>query len=69
MEKINRLANAALQLIVFYSVPVSFGLFLFADELLLLFSGKMFVEAALSLKIVSFLTFVIGLSNLFDFVH
>ena len=65
MEKINRLANAALQLIVFYSVPVSFGLFLFADELLLLFSGKMFVEAALSLKIVSFLTFVIGLSNLF----
>ncbi len=64
-DKTNRIINTSLQLLLFYSIPVSFGLFLFAEDLLLLFSGSRFIEASLSLKIVSFLTLGIGLSNLF----
>lgn len=53
--------------VLFLSVPASFGLFLFRDEFVLLFSGIDFLPAAESLKYLAFLPFFIGLGYFFGF--
>ena len=59
--------NKSFSFILFLSIPASFGLFLFRDEFILLFSGVDFLPAAESLKYLAFLPFFIGLGYFFGF--
>lgn len=59
------LINKSFDFIFIISMPICFGIFLLSKELLLVFSGPAFIDASPSMKIVSLLTLVIGLSNLY----
>jgi O-antigen/teichoic acid export membrane protein len=47
--------------IVFFCVPVSFGLFLLAPEIIYFFSGRQFSDAVSCMKILSVLPFLLGI--------
>jgi len=53
--------------IVFFSIPISFGLLINAQEFILVFSGNKFNNAKYAMQIMSFLPFVIGLGYFFAF--
>jgi len=55
----------AFNFIVDLAVPMGFGLFLLAPQLVFLFSGSEFNQAVTAMKWFSILPFLIGLSNLF----
>lgn len=61
------LVDKSFDFIFIFSLPVCVGIFLLSKELLLVFSGAAFLEASQTMKIVSLLTLVIGLSNLYGF--
>ena len=60
-----KLVDKSFSFIVSFSLPICFGILMLSKELLLVFSGNAFLGASLSMQIVSFLTLVIGLSNLY----
>ena len=53
--------------IVFLSIPIAFGLFIYSENMVLLFSGSAFSEAATSLKCMACLPVLIGLGYFFGF--
>ncbi len=53
--------------IAFLAVPIAFGLYIYADNFILVFSGKEFVEASVSLRYMACLPVFIGLGYLFGF--
>lgn len=61
------LLSKSFAFIAFISVPIAFGLFIYSEHLILLFSGKDFIEASISLKYLSGLPIFIGLGYLFGF--
>lgn len=64
-ENFKRLIAKSLNFVITFSLPVIFFTLGFADKLLLLFAGEQFLEATITLKILSFVVFLIGLSNVF----
>ncbi|OKS89000.1 flippase [Mucilaginibacter polytrichastri] len=68
MAEVQQTLNQTFRFIVFFSVPVVFGLALLAPEFIALFSGKAFLAAANSMRILSLLPFIIGLGHLFLFL-
>jgi len=53
--------------IAFIAVPITFGIFIYSENLIILFSGIEFIEAAISLKYLAGLPIFIGLGYLFGF--
>lgn len=64
---IEQLSNQSLAFISILGIPIAFGLFLFAEEFLLSFSGDKFIMAATTMKIIAPLIILIGLGHLFGF--
>jgi len=65
--QVQHLANRSFWYVSTLAVPVAVGLFAFADEFVLLFSGPAYVGAILPMKLMSPLVLVIGLAHLFAF--
>lgn len=59
----NRLANISTKFIFALTLPLSVAVIMLADNLILLLSGNAYEEAILTLKIISFITFSIGLAG------
>lgn len=54
--------------LVFFSIPIVFGLALLAPEFIALFSGREFLPAVSSMRILSLLPLIIGFGHLFLFL-
>ena len=61
----NRLSNIATKFIFAVTLPLSVAVILLADNLILLLSGDAYSDAILTLQIISFIIFAIGLSGVF----
>jgi O-antigen/teichoic acid export membrane protein len=59
------LLSKSFNYVIFISVPLSIGIYVIAQPLILLFSGPDFLPAALSLKILSPTILIVGLSYVF----
>lgn len=66
-ENIQKLLNHSWHYIVFFSVPIFIGLFVFSEEFILLLSGAEFSDAIITMKILSSLPLIIGLGYFFGF--
>lgn len=64
-NSVQEIINKSLNYILFSSVPITFGIFILAPDLIKLLAGGKFSAATLSTRILSFLPIIIGLSNLF----
>lgn len=62
-EEFNRLANLATKFMFAVTLPLSVAVILLADNLILLLSGDAYADAILTLQILSFIIFAIGLSG------
>lgn len=62
-EEFNRLANIATKFMFAVTLPLSVAVILLADNLILLLSGDAYADAILTLQILSFIIFAIGLSG------
>lgn len=65
--EVQHLANQSFWYVGTLAVPIAVGLFAFADEFVLLFSGPAYVNAILPMKLMSPLVLVIGLAHIFAF--
>lgn len=65
--EVQYLADRSFWYITTLAVPIALGLFVFAEEFILLFSGPSYVSAILPMKLMSPLVLVIGLAHLFAF--
>lgn len=68
LSDINLIMDKAFRFILFFAVPIVFGLAFLSPEFIELFSGKEFLPAAASMKILSVLPFIIGIAHLFLFL-
>jgi hypothetical protein len=64
---VQELLNKSWHYIVFFSVPISVGLFVLAKEFIIVFSGKAFEQAFPTMQLLSPLPFLIGLGYFFAF--
>jgi O-antigen/teichoic acid export membrane protein len=68
MDGVQHSLNQTFRFIVFLGVPIVFGLALLAPEFIGLFSGKDFMGATNSMRLLSILPLVIGFANLLLFM-
>jgi O-antigen/teichoic acid export membrane protein len=66
LDEYRTITQKSIYFILFLALPLSVGLFLCAPDILALFTGNRFAEAALTIRITSPLIVVIGLSNFFS---
>lgn len=59
------LINKSINVVITFSIPTLFLLFSLSDTIIVIFAGKNFIEAGSVLKILSILSLLIGLSNIF----
>ena len=64
-HEINNITTQAIKIITFIGLPLSTGLYIMAEPIVLLIAGKDFIDASIVIKITSPLPIIIGLSNLF----
>ncbi len=64
---VQQLLDRSFHFIVFFSIPIAAGLLILAPEFIIVFSGREFLEAANSMRIVSFLPLLIGFGHFFAF--
>ncbi|MDB4926274.1 flippase [Mucilaginibacter sp.] len=60
--------NQTFRFLVFFGVPIAFGLALLAPDFIALFSGKQFLEATSSMRLLSVLPLIMGFSHFFLFL-
>ncbi|MGZ3871970.1 MAG: flippase [Mucilaginibacter sp.] len=60
--------NQAFRFLIFFGVPITFGLALLAPEFIALFSGKEFLEATNSMRLLSVLPLIIGFAHFLLFM-
>jgi len=65
MEEVQHTLNQAFRFLVFFAVPITFGLALLAPEFISLFSGDEFLPATDSMRLLSLLPSIIGLGHFF----
>ncbi len=65
IENINVLISKSINFVVTFSIPIIFLIFGLSSDLILILFGEQFIEAAETLKILSVLVFLIGMSNIF----
>lgn len=66
-EEVQKLADRSFWYVGMLAIPASLGLFVFAEELILVFSGPSFQGSILPMKILSPLVLIIGLAHFFAF--
>ncbi|NWJ51816.1 MAG: flippase [Bacteroidetes bacterium] len=64
-DLLQRLTKHSFSFICLLAIPTSFGLFLFAPEIIIVFSGTQFIEAIPTLQLAAPLVFLIGLGSIF----
>jgi O-antigen/teichoic acid export membrane protein len=65
---VNQIIEKAFRFILFFAIPIVFGLALLAPEFIELFSGREFLPAVNSMRLLSALPFIIGIAHLFLFL-
>lgn len=65
LEKFKVLIQKSLNFVITFSIPIIFFILSISDELIYVFAGKQFFEAAKTLEILSVVVLLIGLSNVF----
>lgn len=68
LQAVKHTLDKALQFILFFAVPITFGLAFLAPEFTTLFSGREFLPAVNSMRLLSVLPFIIGIAHLFLFM-
>jgi O-antigen/teichoic acid export membrane protein len=68
MPEVQQTLNQTFRFLMFFSIPIAFGLALLAPEFLALFSGREFLAATHSMQILSLLPVVIGMGHMFLFL-
>lgn len=63
--EVQKTLNQAFRFLVFFAIPIAFGLALLAPEFIALFSGKEFLPATNSMRLLSLLPLIIGFGHLF----
>lgn len=63
-EKFNLLASEGINIITLLSIPMTVGLFLLAEPVILLICGKDFIPAVSTMKILVFVIFIISITTL-----
>jgi O-antigen/teichoic acid export membrane protein len=63
--EINRLLHLSFEYVFFLTVPIGIGIFVVAEDFIRLYAGSEFYPAVMTLRILSPLALLIGLSNLF----
>lgn len=64
-EKINEIVSKILELILFISVPMTIGIFLLSEDIVLVLFGASFSAATITIKILTFLVVILSIGNLF----
>jgi O-antigen/teichoic acid export membrane protein len=64
-EEFKRLINKSINFVITSSVPIAFVLFSLSDSIIITFAGIDFIESGTVLQILSVLSLLIGLSNVF----
>jgi len=62
---LQKLTDQSFSFVCLLAIPVSLGLFLFAPEIIIIFSGTKFLEAIPTMQIAAPLVFLIGLGSVF----
>lgn len=65
-EEINRLISKTVQFVIFIGVPIMVGLFVMAPEIIILFSGTEFSSSIITLRIMSPVVLIIGITTNFS---
>lgn len=65
--EVQTLLNRSFHFIIFFSIPISLGLFLLAPEFIEVFSGQKFADAVVAMRLVAGLPILIGLGYFFAF--
>jgi O-antigen/teichoic acid export membrane protein len=65
IEQVRNISKKSIEFVFFMGIPMSVGLFILSPELVRVFSGTNFDPAILSMKIMSPLVLIIGLSTIF----
>ncbi len=65
LEDFTTLISKSIKVVITFSIPILFSLYSLADTIILSFAGPDFMEAGIVLKILSLLSLLIGLSNIF----
>lgn len=68
LAEVQRTLDQTFRFLVFFAVPIVFGLALLAPEFISLFSGKEFLPATNSMRLLSLLPLIIGFGHLFLFL-
>ncbi|WP_299285777.1 flippase [uncultured Mucilaginibacter sp.] len=68
MAEIQNTLDQTFRFLVFLGVPIAFGLALLAPEFIALFSGRQFLEAANSMRVLSVLPLIIGFAHFLLFM-
>jgi O-antigen/teichoic acid export membrane protein len=61
-----KLLNKSVQYVIIFSVPISLGILLMADDLIMLFSGKAYMPAITSLRIFALIVIIIGFAQIYS---
>lgn len=65
IDEVQKTINQAFRFLVFFAIPIAFGLASLAPEFIALFSGREFLPATDSMRILSLLPLIIGFGHLF----
>jgi O-antigen/teichoic acid export membrane protein len=64
-DTFNALIKKSTDFVIMFGVPIAIALYLYSEILVLLFSGSEFLPAEMSMKILTAVSLVIGLSNIY----
>ncbi|WP_346238520.1 flippase [Niabella insulamsoli] len=65
-QEVSRLANKAIEVILLIGVPITFGILCTSSLLIFIFAGEKFVDAILTLQLMSPLALIIGVTTCFS---
>ncbi|WP_158798502.1 flippase [Pedobacter sp. L105] len=68
MLEVQKTLDQTFRFLIFFAVPIVFGLAILAPEFIALFSGKEFLPATSSMRLLSLLPLIIGFGHLFLFL-
>jgi O-antigen/teichoic acid export membrane protein len=66
LTEVSRIINRSMEFVMTFGIPMMTGLFVLAPELVLIFSGKEFSSAFVTLRILCPLILIIGMANIFS---
>lgn len=67
MENYKKYVNYSLKYILMLSIPSVVGIFLLADNIILIMAGEKFIESILTMRILVFILFIVGIAYFLGF--